>query len=129
MVGKENEPDPYACVVHPTEIEHDSRMVTGNSGAFASRTFGQDDGGNENGKCDAEHANRLVHDSCQYVSSDFFIPQINGDRYEAKQVLCVDRSTNPDARDIWIGGKASVEFHGGQKRRAAIHTRPENGKR
>ena len=95
-------------------------MVTGDRGAFASRTFGQNDGGNENGKCEAEHADRLVRDSFQFVSRDFFIPQINADRYEAKQVLCVNRSTNPDPRDVWIGGKAFVEFHDGQKPSAAI---------
>ncbi len=80
MVDEENEPDPCACIVHPTEIEHDGGMVTGNRGAFASRTFGQNDGGDENGKCDGEHANRLVPDSCQFIWRDFFIPQICDDR-------------------------------------------------
>jgi hypothetical protein len=79
---------------------------------LAARTFGQNDGGNENGKCDGEHANRLVRDSCQFIWRDLFIPQIYADRYEAKKILCVNRSTNADPRDIWIGGKAFVEFHG-----------------
>ena len=77
MVDEENEPDPGACIVHPTEIEYDGSMVTGNRGAFAA---GQNDGGDENGKCDGEHTNRLVLDSCQFISRYFFIPQIHADR-------------------------------------------------